>query len=226
MISHILGAAPARAFTLASARERQLIAQLFRFESDAQDELVVRVLEQPKDCATSTILWERICATANDRDGITQGFHANPGRFLCLCRMAASFGSAILDQAAADFELEHRQKLETKQRKQEEKRRQWLIIRLYATEDTHGFYLELRRDSERKTEWKIAFRGRAERERMRDYLRWQQPRFGDYLRYAEEHGWEALSRLVIDEMFEVERWVKAEGKSAGGARPLRFWRGQ
>lgn len=64
-----------------------------------------------------------------------------------------------------------------------------------------------------------------ERDRLCDWLRWQKDRFLGFLDYAATHGSEALSRMLIDEMFLVERRVKKEGRGAGGMRPLRMWRG-
>ena len=56
-------------------------------------------------------------------------------------------------------------------------------------------------------------------------MRWQKPRFEAFLGHAAEHGGEALTRLLIDEMFETERRIKKDGRGAGGMRPLRMWRG-
>lgn len=62
-------------------------------------------------------------------------------------------------------------------------------------------------------------------DRLCDFVRWQITHFAEFLDFAAQHGAEALTRRLTDEMFEVERRIKKEGRSAGGARPLRMWRG-
>ena len=84
---------------------------------------------------------------------------------------------------------------------------------------------ELQRKSDSHAEWSVRFDRSSERDRLCDWLRWQKPRFGAFLEHAAEHGTEALTRKLVDEMFETERRIKKEGRGAGGLRPLRMWRG-
>lgn len=64
-----------------------------------------------------------------------------------------------------------------------------------------------------------------ERDRLCDFVRWQKARFGAFLNHAAELGGEALTRMLIDEMFETEARIEKERRGAGGMRPLRMWRG-
>lgn len=95
-------------------------------------------------------------------------------------------------------------------------------IRPILTRLRAGFFITLKRDSASKPDWSIAFRGRAERERLRDWLR-------DWLRGQGERSPSSSTmppitapRRLIDEMFEIEKRVKSEERSAGGSRPLRM----
>ncbi|WP_230768890.1 hypothetical protein [Sphingomonas sp. Leaf4] len=65
-----------------------------------------------------------------------------------------------------------------------------------------------------------------ERDRVVDWLRWQQPRFHEFQEYLDEHGSLELERLVLAGMRDAERAAKAKGITSAGRRPLRFWRGE
>ena len=105
------------------------------------------------------------------------------------------------------------------------RRRDHHIINLYARNAKRGYKLELERKRVGDPEWSVRYDRASERDRLCDWLRWQKPRFGAFLDHAARHGPEALTRLLIDEMFETERRIKKEGRGAGGLRPLRMWRG-
>ncbi|UYY76810.1 hypothetical protein [Sphingomonas sp. R1] len=92
--------------------------------------------------------------------------------------------------------------------------------------DRHGeFGIDLRRGGEDKGFFVIWFRQNWERERFRDWWRPQTHRFADFAAFFEEQGSRALERKLLAEMQETEKRVKLAGLSAGGRRPLRFWRG-
>ena len=99
-------------------------------------------------------------------------------------------------------------------------------VRSYARTKNGCYFLTLERDTDDKPEWSIAFRGKVERERLRDWFRWQSNRFLEFLDYAAEHGAPALEKRLLDEMFATEKRIKQDGRGAGGARPLRMWRGE
>lgn len=84
----------------------------------------------------------------------------------------------------------------------------------------------LQRGDEVEPFWTIVFGEKWERERFRDWWRWQRHRFADFAAFLEERDALDLERLVLAEMLATEKTVKAAGLSAGGRRPLRFWRGE
>ena len=141
-------------------------------------------------------------------------------------RRLIAFGPAALDAQAAAAGEKVRERIAREEADRVEKERRHRTIDLYATEKDGWYRLELQRASERKPDWKIRFRGRAERERLLDYLRWRRPWFAEYLDHAAEHGDAALEERLTREMFETEARVKAAGMGAGGSRPLRMWRGK
>ena len=108
---------------------------------------------------------------------------------------------------------------------EDQRRRDHQIINLYAPDTKRGYKLELQRKSDGGAEWSVRYDRAIERDRLCDWLRWQKVRFYEFLDHAAAHGTEALTRLLIDEMFETERRIKKEGRGAGGMRPLRMWRG-
>ncbi len=99
------------------------------------------------------------------------------------------------------------------------------IVRLYVPKTKRGYALQLQRDSRATPDWQVVYDRQAERDRLCDWLRWQQSRFLDFLDAAANRGAETLTRMLLDEMFETQRRVKKEGRGAGGLRPLRMWRG-
>ena len=103
--------------------------------------------------------------------------------------------------------------------------KKYQIIELFTYQKNSGFFLGLQRKSCSDPEWYIRFNRASERDRLCDWLKWQKPHFKEFLDYAAKSGGEALSNRVIAEMFDTERWIKKEGRGAGGTRPLRMWRG-
>lgn len=98
-------------------------------------------------------------------------------------------------------------------------------IKSYLVERRGEFGVDLRRGGHDKGFFAIWFRQSWERERFRDWWRPQAHRFAEFAAFFDEHGGQALERMLLREMQETERRVKIAGLSAGGRRPLRFWRG-
>lgn len=135
------------------------------------------------------------------------------------------FGPAAIT-AAVDRVVASARKTRRAQAEAEEKRqRDRNVINLHAPDTKRGYKLELKRKGESDADWSVRYDRASERDRLCDWLRWQGARFAKFLDHASEHGSEALTRMLIDEMFETERRVKKEGRGAGGVRPLRMWRG-
>lgn len=143
-----------------------------------------------------------------------------------LGRLALSFGSDDLAGRAAAIDEESAEAAEAEAQRAAELERERLTVGCFVSERSGLFRLELRRASEERADWVIDFRGKAERKRLRDWLRWQGPRYLEFLEFAAEHGEPALERRLVDEMFETERRVKAAGRATAGLRPLRMWRGE
>jgi hypothetical protein len=150
----------------------------------------------------------------------------DPG-FLCLVgRLAYFAGPQVLDgifgEIAAAVEQDWRR--QEAQRREEEAAR--LTVHCYCRSSKNGHSLSLKRESDHEPGWEITFRGRAERERLADWMRWQKGRYLEFLDFAECNGARALEKRLLNEMFETEARIKAAGRSAGGQRPLRMWRGE
>ncbi len=74
--------------------------------------------------------------------------------------------------------------------------------------------------------WSIKFQEKWERDRFGDWMQRQKHRFADFADYMTEGDRFELERKLLREMLVTEQAVKKQGLSAGGRRPLRFWRGE
>lgn len=99
-------------------------------------------------------------------------------------------------------------------------------IASFLVDGNGQFGVDLRRPGAKTGFWRINFRERWERERFRDWFRNQRSRYDEFAAFLDGNDAVALERLVLREMLDTERRVKAAGLSAGGRRPLRFWRGE
>jgi len=86
--------------------------------------------------------------------------------------------------------------------------------------------LSLESGHETKPFFVMRFSEKWERERVLDWLRWQKDRYLDFRDLCEAEGQLALERLIIAGMRETEAQMKAQRRTSGGRRPLRFWRGE
>ena len=123
---------------------------------------------------------------------------------------------------------EHRMSIALERRKQERRREKEKEVNSYLVddEDQRQFGVDLRRGGHKTGFFVIWFRERWERERFRDWWRCQKPRFSEFAAFLEKHGAAALERKLLQEMLLIEKKVKQSGMSAGGRRPLRFYRGE
>lgn len=76
-----------------------------------------------------------------------------------------------MDGRAAEVDEETAEAIQAKALRAAELERVRLTVECLASERHGLFRLELRRASEKKPDWVIGFRGKAERERLRDWLR-------------------------------------------------------
>lgn len=74
--------------------------------------------------------------------------------------------------------------------------------------------------------WSIKFQEKWERDRFGDWMQRQKHRFTDFADYMTGGDRFELERQLLREMLVTEQAVKKQGLSAGGRRPLRFWRGE
>ena len=197
----------------------------FSVETGVSDPHVLRLVTSAVDWGGTAILWTRHFGDLADREAVLERFHVGALDILFLGRVTMIFGSGAIT-AAVDRVVEGSRKVRNAQAAAEaQRRRDRNHINLYARDTKRAYKLELQRKSDDDAEWSVRYDRAIERDRLCDWLRWQKPRFGEFLEYAADHGGEALTRMLTDEMFEAERRIKKEGRGAGGMRPLRMWRG-
>lgn len=197
-------------------------AGAFSIETDATDPHVIYLVVGLNSART---VWTRHFGDLADRDAVLERFQTGALDLMFVARVTQIFGPAAIT-AAVDRAVENARTIRREQATAEaQRRRDQKIIGLYARDTKRGYKLELQRKSDNQPEWSVRYDRASERDRLCDWLRWQKPRFAAFLNHAAEHGPEALTRLLIDEMFETERRIKKEGRGAGGMRPLRMWRG-
>lgn len=201
-------------------------ASPFRFDIDPNDRMIIRLVvapvgsfDEPKQ------VWSSRFEVMENRDAILSQIDSGALDPIFLGRFVMLFGDDGMDRLVGRILADIRREQEEEARQANEEARLHQSVRLFTQDTKRGHTLELERDSRDKADWKVRYDRASERDRLCDWMRWQKPRFLQFLEYAAEHGDEALARLLIDEMFETERRVKNEGRGAGGMRPLRMWRG-
>ena len=171
-------------------------------------------------------IWSRRLKSVEDREALLARIREGGLDVGFLGRLTTIFGSAGIDAAVDAVLVEVRAKREDDARKAAERAHRHQIVRLFMRKDRRGRpTLELQRASRSAADWQVAYDRAVERDRLCDWMRWQGDRFAEFLDHAASQGDEALTRLLIDEMFATERRIKKEGRSVGGTRPLRMWRG-
>jgi hypothetical protein len=172
------------------------------------------------------VVWTRDFGTLEDRDAVLSQARAGALDLVFVGRAVTIFGTAELDVIVDHIVAEAEEERAAARQEAADEARLDRSVNLYARKTKHGLHiLELQRESRDKADWLVRYDRAAERDRLCDWLRWQKPRFLDFLDFAAENGSEALTRMLIDEMFVAERRIKQEGRGAGGLRPLRMWRG-
>jgi hypothetical protein len=198
----------------------------FQLIEDPRDKARLLLLfRRPGQDADAEILWSRKFASPAERTAVIAKLSGDDTDITFWGRLILTMKTRALDDlvdGVAEKERERAAKVKEERRKHAAARRR---IQSFVRDKNGRYYITLERDSDEKATWSMAFTGRAERERLRDWLRWQSERFLAFVEYAEEHGGAALEKRLIDEMFETELRVKQEGRSTGGLRPLRMWRG-
>lgn len=137
--------------------------------------------------------------------------------------LAAGHAFVKAERATKAEALREKRQKAKKERQQAKKIESYLV-----NDDDRGFGINLQRGNAKKGFFVLWFRENWERERFRDWFRLQRAadRLPEFAAYYDEHGSLALERMMLREMLETERKVKAAGLGSGGRRPLRFYRGE
>lgn len=162
---------------------------------------------------------------------VLEWMSARPQEWVLWGRVATLFGEAALQSIiveAAEREAEA-VALEAENARLAEEERQLLSrkVELYIL-DPKGKRpgLSLESGHETKPFFVMRFSEKWERERVLDWLRWQKDRYLEFRELCEAEGQLALERVIIAGMRETEAQMKAQRRTSGGRRPLRFWRGE
>lgn len=198
----------------------------FRLEVDPIDDLRVSLVISPPGSRRAPVaVWERTFDAIEDRNAVLEASYGNEIELGFLGRLTMLFGGDQLDALADRMVFDAHDARRVAAEKAVETARKHQVVDLHAPDTKRGHALQLQRKSRSTADWKVVYDRASERDRLCDWLRWQHHRYLAFLDHAAKHGDEALTRLLIDEMFETERRIKSEGRGAGGMRPLRMWRG-
>ncbi|RUN78427.1 hypothetical protein EJC47_00695 [Sphingomonas sp. TF3] len=197
----------------------------FSIEVDVAYPHMICLMVADANSGGASSIWARHFGDLADRDAVLERFQAGALDLLFLAHVTMIFGPAAITGATDRAVKAARKNRDARAETEEKRQRDHKVINLYALDTKRGHKLELQRKSDGHAEWSVRYDRASERDRLCDWLRWQKERFGVFLDHAAEHGAEALTRLLIDEMFETESRIKKEGRGAGGMRPLRMWRG-
>ena len=86
--------------------------------------------------------------------------------------------------------------------------------------------LELRRGNSDLAIWSIIFSEVWERDRFWDWLKWQRPRFHEFVEELASTDHTTLRSRLLREMLETEQAARKSKLTTSGRRPLRFWCGE
>ncbi|MHA3841662.1 hypothetical protein ACX0GZ_10635 [Sphingomonas aestuarii] len=178
------------------------------------------------DHRAAKTLWTRQFESDADVQAVLDAVSSDSVDLMFFGHLTLVLGTADLDGIVDSIITDARDERRAQAEEAAEYARDHETVELLTAQKRRGFSLKLCRKSETVADWEVVYDRAAERDRLCDWLRWQRARFLQFLEFAAEHGDEALTRLLTDEMFETERLVKKQGRSAGGVRPLRMWRGE
>lgn len=156
---------------------------------------------------------------------------ARPDQWPLWARLACLFGdqavsAIVVERAGRDAERAAAAK-EAARLAAEERRRLHEHVDLFVLDQKNKRPgLSLESGDEDQPFFVMRFSEKWERERVLDWMRWQQPRFREFRTVVESDGGVALERIVLAGMRDTEADVKRRGLGSGGRRPLRFWRGE
>lgn len=198
----------------------------FALEADAQEATILHLTFSLPDPRAPKTLWTRKLKSDADVQAVFAAVSSGSVDLMFFGHLTLTLGSADLDGIVDRIVKDARDERRTQKEEAAEYARERETVELLRAKKRRGYSLELCRKSETVADWEVVYDRAAERDRLCDWLRWQRARFLQFLEFAAEHGDEALTRRLTDEMFEAERRVKKQGRGAGGLRPLRMWRGE
>lgn len=194
----------------------------FALETSADDPHELRLISAING---SRPLWKRRFVNHADIAPVVARFASGALDLAFYGRVTSIFGpaaiTAAVDEILDALNKEQRERMEAEAQRQ----RDYYIIELVVHDGARWHELKLKRRSDTEAGWSVHYDRAVERDRLSDWLRWQKPRYSEYLDRAATDGLEAVTRDFVNEMFETERRIKAAGRGAGGTRPLRMWRG-
>jgi hypothetical protein len=175
------------------------------------------------------LIWQHQFARARDANGIFEWMVERRHDWPFWGRLTSLIGSdRLLAAAAADVAKARTARAADLLRERREARaafRKEQEISSYLIEKHGRFGVDLKRGGHKKGFFVIWFRESWERERFLDWWRPQHHRFAEFATIHDAQGASALERMLLREMQDTEKRIKAAGLGAGGRRPLRFYRG-
>lgn len=178
----------------------------------------------PEDAA-GEVIWRRHHDKVAPARTALRYMQANPGQWSYWGRLALALGEQPLaDLIREEISADAERRLKEKQLAEEAR-----MVTLRSIKDKHRPGLCLVngiRNSSYNAFWTMRFSTAIDRDRVWDWACRQNHSFLMWRDHFEAHGAAALERLILEGMMATERAVKKQGLSAGGQRPLRFWRGE
>lgn len=175
-------------------------------------------------------IWQRRFIRARDANGIFDWMVERRADWPVWGHLTSLIGpDRLFAAAAADVARTRTERAADLLRKRKEARavrRKEQEFSSYLVEKDGRFGVDLTRGDHRTGFFVIWFRESWERERFRDWWRSQHHRFAEFAALHEVQGASALERMLLREMQDTEKRIKAAGLGAGGRRPLRFYRGE
>ena len=198
----------------------------FSLTADVRKATILHLMFALPDHRTPKTLWTRKFESDPDVQAVFDAVSSGSVDLMFFSHLTLILGTADLDGIVDKIIKDARDQRRAQAEEAAEYAREREIVELFTAQKRRGHALKLCRKRETVADWEGVYDRAAERDRLCDWLRWQRARFLQFLEFAAEHGDEALTRRLTDEMFETERLVKKQGRGAGGVRPLRMWRGE
>ncbi|MCC4254749.1 hypothetical protein [Sphingobium naphthae] len=198
--------------------------------ADAIGSRTVQILHRLTD-GTHIAVWQ-LCLDSRDAAAqLYDWMHSKPERWDFWGRLsfrigAEASGPLILAAAMSDEQERRATERERREREKSQARLASTITLYLFTPTKKRPYLGLERGNESDPFFVMKFDEKWERDRVSDWLAYQEGKFAEMERIFREFGQLALERHILAGMRATERESKLRGISAGGRRPLRFWRGE